>query len=67
MFQLRFAPDATNPNITRVYMLPQDVIDNTVKAYSTTYSTANGYNATLGAPTGRYLAPAQSTGCVAVV
>jgi hypothetical protein len=66
MFQLRFAPDATTPAITRVYMLPQDVIDNTIKAYSTTYSTANGYNAALGAPTGRYFAPIQSAGCIQV-
>jgi hypothetical protein len=52
--------DATTGNI---YMLPQDIIDNTVKAFSTSATSANGYGA-LGPPTGRYLAPASRPGCV---
>jgi hypothetical protein len=62
MYKLRFAPDATNPAITRVYMLPQDVIDNTIRAYSTAYSSATGYSG--APPTGRYFAPIQSAGCL---
>ena len=48
-------------SVTTVYSLPQDIIDNTIKAFS---SDVNGY--TNGAPTGRYIAPASDTSCVAV-
>ncbi len=44
-----------------VYDLPQDIIDNTIKAFN---SNVSGY--TQGAPTGRYLAPASQAGCVEV-
>jgi hypothetical protein len=44
---------------TRVYNLPQDIIDNTVKAFSTNVT---GY--TVGAPTGRYFAPASGPDCI---
>jgi hypothetical protein len=44
---------------TTVYSLPQDIIDNTIKAYSVG---VNGY--TNGAPTGRYIAPASTANCV---
>ncbi len=46
-YKLRMAPDAAGK--TRVYMLPQDVIDNTIKAYSVSATSADGYSA-LGAP-----------------
>ena len=46
-----------------VYTLPQDIIDNTIKAYSTSATTASGYGA-LGPPSGRYLAPANGPDCI---
>ena len=47
-FKLRF-DDAGKP----VYILPQDIIDNTVQAFSTSATSATGYGAG-GAPSGRY-------------
>jgi hypothetical protein len=46
-----------------VYTLPQDIIDNTIRAYSTSATSATGYGA-LGPPTGRYLAPANGPDCI---
>ena len=46
-----------------VYFLPQDIIDNTIRAFSVSATTANGYGS-LGAPTGRYIAPANNSGCI---
>jgi hypothetical protein len=45
------------------YFLPQDIIQNTIRAFNTSATSANGYG-TLGAPTGRYIAPANSPGCI---
>jgi hypothetical protein len=45
------------------YMLPDDVILNTRRAYSTSTTSANGYGG-LGAPEGRYIAPANSGDCI---
>ncbi|MFB3854161.1 MAG: carboxypeptidase regulatory-like domain-containing protein [Vicinamibacterales bacterium] len=45
-----------------VWMLPQDVIDNTVKAYSWSATDPSGY--TRGVPEGRYIAPAQGPSCI---
>jgi len=42
------------------YYLPQDIIDNTIKANNVSATSANGYGS-LGAPTGRYIAPRQRT------
>ena len=61
-FQTRIATDPTNQYRSIVYMLPQDIIDNTLKAFNVT---ATGYG-TSGAPTGRYLAPAGGGGCYEV-
>lgn len=47
------------------YLLPQDIIDNTIRAFNASPTSATGYG-TLGAPTGRYLAPANSAGCLQV-
>ncbi len=52
--------------VTRIYMLPQDVIDNTIKAFSTSATSATGYGS-LGAPTGRYIAPASGGDCVQAI
>ena len=60
MFKLRF-DDANRV----VYVLPQDVIDNTVRAFSVDATSANGYSA-LGAPDGRYFAPANGPDCIEV-
>ena len=51
-----------DPTTKIVYTLPQDIIDNTIRAFSTS-PTASGYGA-LGAPTGRYLAPANGPDCI---
>ena len=46
-----------------VYTLPQDIIENTIKAFSTSATSASGYG-TLGPPSGRYLAPANGPDCI---
>lgn len=58
MFTLRF-DDAGK----KVWMLPQDVIDNTVKAFSVSPTSATGYGAS-GPPSGRYFAPANGPDCI---
>jgi hypothetical protein len=47
----------------QLFILPQDIIDNTVKAFNVSPTSATGYGA-LGAPTGRYLAPANGPDCL---
>jgi hypothetical protein len=47
----------------RVYLWPQDIIENTVKAFNVSATSANGYSAQ-GPPSGRYLAPADSFDCI---
>jgi hypothetical protein len=46
-----------------VCSLPQDIIDNTIKAFSTSATSPTGYGA-LGPPSGRYLAPANGPDCI---
>ncbi len=45
------------------YFLPQDIIQNTIKAFNTSATAASGYGSA-GAPTGRYIAPANYPGCI---
>jgi hypothetical protein len=52
-----------DPTTKIVYTLPQDIIDNTIRAFSTSATSPTGYGA-LGAPTGRYLAPANGPDCI---
>ncbi|MFN8002642.1 MAG: hypothetical protein U0X75_16675 [Acidobacteriota bacterium] len=59
-FKLRF-DDAAKI----AYMLPQDIIDNTIRAFNASPTSATGYG-TLGVPTGRYLAPANNASCIQV-
>ena len=59
MFKLRF-DDAGR----KVWMLPQDVIDNTIAAFSVSPTSATGYSG--AAPTGRYFAPANGPDCIEV-
>ena len=55
--------DANGNPMDRVYMLPQDVIQNSIIAlYKTTATTATGYINNV-MPTGRYLAPASGPDC----
>jgi hypothetical protein len=60
VFKLRF------DNATRVaYLLPQDIIDNTIKAFNASATSATGYGSQ-GVPTGRYFAPANGPDCIQV-
>ena len=61
VYKLRF--DDANK---RIYILPQDIIDNTIRAFSTSATSTTGYGA-LGPPTGRYFAPANGPDCIQVV
>jgi hypothetical protein len=45
------------------YYLPKDIIDNTIKAFNASATSADGYS-TRGAPTGRYIAPGSSVSCI---
>jgi hypothetical protein len=47
----------------QLFILPDDIIQNTVRAFNVSATSANGYGA-LGAPTGRYLAPANGPDCI---
>lgn len=53
-------------NIREVWMLPDDVILNTRRAFSVLSTTVNGYSTSLGAPEGRYIAPANSASCIQI-
>jgi hypothetical protein len=59
VYKLRFDDDKKI-----VYMLPQDIIDNTIRAFSVSATSATGYSG--AAPTGRYLAPANGPNCIQV-
>lgn len=48
-----------------VWMLPQDVIDETIKAFSVSATSPSGYSS-LGAPSGRYFAPANGPDCIEI-
>jgi len=55
--------DANGNPMTRIYMFPQDVIQNSILAlYTTSATSVTGYSGAL--PTGRYLAPADGPDCV---
>jgi hypothetical protein len=57
MFKLRF-DDAGK----QVYMLPEDVITNTINAFNVSATSASGYAG--ASPTGRYFAPANGPDCI---
>jgi hypothetical protein len=50
---------------TEIYMLPDDVVLNTRRAFTVSSTSTTGYG-TLGVPEGRYIAPANSNGCIQV-
>jgi len=59
MFKLRF--DDTG---RAVYMLPADVVQNTINAFNVSATSASGYAGAV--PTGRYFAPANGPDCIEV-
>jgi hypothetical protein len=62
-----FAPTGVNANSpVDIYMLPQDIVENTVRAFSVSATSPTGYGS-LGAPTGRYLAPANGPDCIETI
>ena len=50
----------------RVWMLPQAVVDESIKAFSVSATSATGYGA-LGAPSGKYFAPANGPDCMETI
>ena len=48
---------------TLLYVMPKDIVENTVRAFSTSATSTSGYGS-LGPPTGRYLAPANGPDCI---
>lgn len=61
-FKIRRASDPTT-GVLNVYSMPDDIILNTRRAYSVSATLPGGYSA-LGAPEGRYIAPASTPGCI---
>jgi hypothetical protein len=63
-YKVQFRNDPTTGRPT-VYMLPQDIIDNTIRAFNVSATSATGYGG--APPTGRYLAPANGPDCLQIV
>ena len=62
-----YAPTGINASApVNIYMLPQDILENTVRAFSTSATSTSGYGS-LGAPTGRYLAPSGGPDCIETI
>ncbi len=49
-----------------IYYEPADIIQNTIAAFNTSATTPNGYSVAFGAPTGRYIAPANTSTCMQI-
>lgn len=49
----------------KVYMFPQAIIDESIKAFSVSATSATGYGS-LGAPSGQYFAPANGPDCIEI-
>jgi hypothetical protein len=60
LFKLRFENDRV------IYAWPQSLIDETIKAFSTSATSSTGYGA-LGAPSGKYFAPANGPDCIETI
>ncbi|HYN10323.1 MAG TPA: carboxypeptidase regulatory-like domain-containing protein [Vicinamibacterales bacterium] len=60
LFKLRFEND------TVIYAWPQAIIDETIKAFSTSATSPTGYGA-LGTPSGKYFAPANGPDCIETI
>lgn len=63
-FKITVVEDPLSGSVT-VFNMPQDIIDNTRRAFSTDPTSPTGYSAD-GPPTGRYLAPRSTPECLAV-
>ena len=50
---------------TTVFNFPQDIVDNTRRAFNTDPGSVTGYGGD-GAPTGRYIGPASNANCIAI-
>jgi hypothetical protein len=62
-----FAPTGISASApVDIYMLPQDILENTVRAFSVSATSTTGYGS-LGAPSGRYLAPANGPDCIETI
>jgi Carboxypeptidase regulatory-like domain/TonB dependent receptor len=61
-----YRKENSSTGIDEVWMLPDDIILNTRRAFSTSNATLDGYSTSLGAPEGRYIAPANSGSCIQV-
>ena len=57
--------DVSPTGTTTVFSFPQDIIDNTRRAFNTDPGSPTGYGAD-GPPTGRYIGPASDASCVAI-
>jgi hypothetical protein len=62
MYKFRIGPDPQT-GLTIVTVLPDDVILNTRRAFSTSVTSVDGYS-DLGPPEGRYFAPANGADCI---
>ena len=49
-----------------IYLLPKDIMENTIRAFSTLATSPTGYGS-LGVPTGRYIAPANGPDCMETI
>jgi carboxypeptidase family protein/TonB-dependent receptor-like protein len=58
--EIRANPDT---GLATVYNLPQDIIDNTLRAFNVSTTSPTGYSSR-GVPEGRYFAPANSADCL---
>ena len=63
-FKIRI--EQTPTGATRVFSFPEDIRLNTWAAFTTDPTTATGYSAARGVPTGRYLRPASDASCIAI-
>src|SRR5262249_10589373 len=50
---------------TALYLLPKDIVENTVRAFNVSATSLTGYGS-LGAPSGRYIAPANGPDCISI-
>ena len=64
-YGFRLIDDPLNPGRQIVTVLPADIVLNTQRAFSVDPSSPTGYSS-LGAPEGRYLAPANSATCIQI-
>jgi len=51
----------------QIYILPYEIRMSTIAAWNVSATTSTGYSTAYGVPSGRYIAPANSGGCIQVV